>query len=348
MKEEQYRRTENAAYSAPGDAAYVASHTAGGVTRRISWGAIIGGTIIALVTQITLSLLGIGIGASTIHVQTGQTGSGLGSGSAIWLVLTILISLFAGGYVAGRLAGLPAKQEGMLHGLITFGLVTLLSLYFLTTALGAIIGGAGAAIGSILNAAGQGIAAAAPKVADAAQQKLAEQGIDLSNLQAQADELLRQTGKPQLQPENLQSQAKNAINQSSAQNTPANSTDQNASGSDLISKLFSQGKDTLSAADRDAAINVIVARTGKSREEAGQIVDKWQATYQDASKKLELTKEQAIQKSKEAADAAAKAATQAGLLGALAMVLGAVVAAVGGMSGVPGIATVSRTVARHA
>ena len=345
MKEEQNRRAENAVYSAPGDAAYVASHTAGVVTKRISWGAIIGGTIIALVTQITLSLLGIGIGASTIHVQSGQTGSGLGSGSAVWLVLTILISLFAGGYVAGRLAGFPTKQEGMLHGLITFGLVTLLSLYFLTTALGAIIGGAGAALGSILNVAGQGIASAAPKVADAAQQKLGEQGIDLSNLQAQADELLRQTGKPQLQPENLQSQAKNAVNQ----NTPANPTDQNAaSASDLINKLFSQGKDTLTAVDRDAAINVIVARTGKSREEAGQIVDKWQATYQEAKNKLEQANEQAIQKSKEAADAAAKAATQAGLLGALAMMLGAVVAAVGGMSAVPGIVTVNRTVARHA
>jgi len=294
MKEEQNRGAENAVYSAPGDAAYVASHTAGVVTRRISWGAIIGGTIIALVAQITLSLLGIGIGASTIHVQSGQTGSGLGSGSAIWLVLTILISLFAGGYVAGRLAGFPAKQEGMLHGLITFGLVTLLSLYFLTTALGAIIGGAGAALGSILNVAGQGIASAAPKVADAAQQKLAEQGIDLSNLQAQADELLRETGKPQLQPENLQSQAKNTVSQNTvAQNTPTNPTDQNASASDLINKLFSQGKDTLTAVDRDAAINVIVARTGKSREEAGQIVDKCQATYQDARNKLELAKEQA-------------------------------------------------------
>jgi hypothetical protein len=347
MKEEQNRGAENAVYSAPGDAAYVASHTAGVVTRRISWGAIIGGTIIALVTQITLSLLGIGIGASTIHVQSGQTGSGLGSGSAIWLVLTILISLFAGGYVAGRLAGFPAKQEGMIHGLITFGLVTLLSLYFLTTALGAIIGGAGAALGSILNVAGQGIASAAPKVADAAQQKLAEQGIDLSNLQAQADELLRQTGKPQLQPENLQSQAKNTVSQNTAQNTPTNPTDQNASASDLINKLFSQGKDTLTAVDRDAAINVIVARTGKSREEAGQIVDKWQATYQDARNKLELAKEQAIQKSKEGADAAAKAATQAGLLGALAMALGAMVAAVGGMAAVPGVVTVNRTVSRH-
>ena len=50
MKEELDQRAENAAYRAPGEAAYVASHTAGVVTRRISWGAIIGGTIIALVT----------------------------------------------------------------------------------------------------------------------------------------------------------------------------------------------------------------------------------------------------------------------------------------------------------
>jgi hypothetical protein len=54
MKEEQYRRAEDAPYSAPGDATYVAPPAAGVVTKRISWGAIIGGTIIALVTQITL------------------------------------------------------------------------------------------------------------------------------------------------------------------------------------------------------------------------------------------------------------------------------------------------------
>ena len=69
MKEVQNRGAENAAYSAPSDAAYVTSHTAGVVTRRISWGAIIGGTIIALVTQITLSLLGIGIGASALSLK---------------------------------------------------------------------------------------------------------------------------------------------------------------------------------------------------------------------------------------------------------------------------------------
>src|SRR5258708_23017649 len=100
MKEEQNRRAENAAYSAPGDAAYVASHTTGVVTRRISWGAIIVGTIIALVTQITLSLLGIGIGASTIHVQSGQTMSGLDSRAAIWPGLTIITLLFASRYDA--------------------------------------------------------------------------------------------------------------------------------------------------------------------------------------------------------------------------------------------------------
>jgi VIT1/CCC1 family predicted Fe2+/Mn2+ transporter len=114
----------------------------------------------------------------------------------------------------------------------------------------------------------------------------------------------------------------------------------------LINQLFSQGKDTLSAVDRDAAVNVIVARTGKSREEAGQIVDQWQRTYHEARTKLEQGKEQAIQKSKEAADAAANAVSQAGLLGAFTMLLGAAVAAAGGMIAAPGGLIVNRTVTR--
>ena len=41
--------------------------------RRISWGAALAGVAIALVTQLGLSLLGVGIGVSTIDPLTGDT-----------------------------------------------------------------------------------------------------------------------------------------------------------------------------------------------------------------------------------------------------------------------------------
>lgn len=108
---------------------------------RISWGAIFAGAIIALATQIVLALIGMAIGLATLSPVTGDSPSGtaLGAGAAIWLVISSLISLFVGGYIAARLAG---RFNGWLHGLITWGTLTLLTLMLLTTAAGQLIGAA--------------------------------------------------------------------------------------------------------------------------------------------------------------------------------------------------------------
>src|SRR3954447_16227771 len=74
---------------------------------RISWGAIFAGAIIALATQLVLTLIGAAVGLATLDPATGQNPSGttLGIGAAVWLVISSLVSLFLGGYVAGRLGG---------------------------------------------------------------------------------------------------------------------------------------------------------------------------------------------------------------------------------------------------
>jgi hypothetical protein len=108
---------------------------------RISWGAVFAGAIIALATQIVLALIGMAIGLATLNPATGDNPSGtaLGAGAAIWLVVSNLVSLFIGGYIAARLAG---RFNGWLHGLITWGTLTLLTLMLLTTAAGQLIGAA--------------------------------------------------------------------------------------------------------------------------------------------------------------------------------------------------------------
>ncbi len=106
--------------------------------KRISWAAIFAGLIIVLVVQLSLSLLGIGIGTSTIDLMEGETpgASNFSIAAAIWWMLASVIALIAGGWVAGRLAGMPQRTDGLLHGLITWGAATLLIVYFLTTSLG--------------------------------------------------------------------------------------------------------------------------------------------------------------------------------------------------------------------
>ena len=76
------------------------------------------------------------IGASTLDPLRGGTpeGSSLGVGAGLRDVGCALIAGFAGAWVAGRLAGMPDRTDGMLHGLVTWGLSMLLLIYLLTTA----------------------------------------------------------------------------------------------------------------------------------------------------------------------------------------------------------------------
>lgn len=108
--------------------------------KRISWGAIFAGLVAVLAIQITLSLLGIGIGAVAFD-PTQDRPTPFGIGAAIWWVITGLVALFVGGYISGRLAGIPRREDGMMHGFVTWSAATLMTFYLLTTAVGALVGG---------------------------------------------------------------------------------------------------------------------------------------------------------------------------------------------------------------
>jgi hypothetical protein len=108
---------------------------------RVSWGAIFAGAATAMATLLILSLLGLGIGLSTVDPATGDTPSGtaMGIGALLWYLLSSAIALFAGGFVAGRLAG---NFNGYLHGIVTWSVVTVASVLLVSSAIGRIFSGA--------------------------------------------------------------------------------------------------------------------------------------------------------------------------------------------------------------
>ncbi len=109
---------------------------------RISWGAVFAGTAVAFVAQIVFSLLGLAIGLTIIEPLTGQTPvEGIGIGAGIWWIVTALISLFLGGWTAGRLSGMPLHQDAILHGIVVWALVTIISLFFAVAGAGAVASG---------------------------------------------------------------------------------------------------------------------------------------------------------------------------------------------------------------
>lgn len=158
--------------------------------KKISWAAIFAGALIALGIQILLSLLGLGIGMSSIDpLKERNPMSGLGTGTLIWWIITFLLALYAGGWVAGRLSGTTQRFESMLHGILTWVIFVMLNLYMLTSAAGGILNTVGGVLGSTLSLAGQGAAAAAPSLTGKIQQTLNSQNLDSSNVQQQVDNL---------------------------------------------------------------------------------------------------------------------------------------------------------------
>jgi hypothetical protein len=301
--------------------------------------------LLALVVQLALSLLGLGIGLGTIDpLEESNPMSGIGTGAAIWWGISTLVALFVGGMVAGRLAGVPRRTDGLLHGLLTWALVTLFTFYLLSTAVGRIISGVGGVAGRTLSAAGQGIASVAPEAADAIKGELQERGIDLNDLKREARTLLRQTGKPELRPENLEREARGAAATARTEAGQAASNPQAADESfdDVIDQITNRGQGIASAADRDAAVNVVMQRTGKSRAESEQIVNNWINSYEQARARFEQTKQQASAQVRQTSDKAAEGLSKAALITFAGLVLGAGAAAFGGRQATPhdGVGTV--------
>ena len=135
----------------PADEEYNREYTAKYV-KRISWGAIFAGAFIVLAVQVTLSLIGLGVSLGRVNLTTGPAASaGFGTGSAIWLVISGIIAFFVGGWFAGRFSGIPSRFSGALHGLVSWGLASIMMFFFLTSTVGALAGGAFGALGNALS-----------------------------------------------------------------------------------------------------------------------------------------------------------------------------------------------------
>ncbi len=311
--------------------------TAPVAVKRISWGAVFAGIVVTLALQLMLGVLGLAIGANSINpLQDQNPVAGLGTGTVIWFAVSTLLALFAGGWVAGRLAGMPQPLDSLLHGLLTWGLTTVVTFYLLTTAVGSLISGAAGVLGQGMSLIGQGAAAAAPAVAGVVSDQLEASGIDLSDIQREAETLLRQTGAPALQPRNLSATvdtARRAAEEAAARSARnPQAADEELSG--LLARIARSGERTLQAADRDALINVLVAR-GMSREEATTTVARWETTYEQAVARYEQLKVDAGQQAREIGAATADAVAKAARWTFVTLLLGAAAAVFGGMNGAP-------------
>lgn len=104
----------------------------------IRWGAVLAGVAVGISAQLVLTLLGIASGLSLSSVAAVE---GPATGALIWAGLSMLIAALIGAYVAGRMSGLKRKTDGVLHGVVTWAVTTLLFVFLATSAGGSLLSG---------------------------------------------------------------------------------------------------------------------------------------------------------------------------------------------------------------
>lgn len=261
---------------------------------NISWGAVLAGVATALVSQLILNMIGIGVGASTLDpiAGNGPTASGFSIGAGLWWALSGVVSAFAGGYVASRLSGRPTESTGGWHGLTSWAATTLVVFYLLSTAVGGLVGGAfntvSGALGGLSRTAGTAVQAAAPAIANATDPFAS---------------------------------VERAVRSSTGEDPAALRDDAVASIRDLMT-----GDASKADAARDRAAQALARVRNIPVEDARKQVADMEAQYRAT---VDAAKRQAV----EAADTAARAVSRGALLGSLALLLGALAAWFGGRLG---------------
>lgn len=97
-----------------------------GVGSRVSWGAIFGGTVIALACYVALTFLFAAIGISLS--DAGVRANAIGVGAIVVAICTIVISLFVGGWVSSQLTVGENRQEAAIYGILTWAAVIFVSM----------------------------------------------------------------------------------------------------------------------------------------------------------------------------------------------------------------------------
>lgn len=131
----------------------------------ISWGAIFGGVASGIAVQLVLTVLGLAAGLSAVDPQSAEPVGKIPLLAGLWTGISLILSAFTGGYIASRMSGYSRRTDGVMHGMVAWGISTLFFAYALTTSAGSLIGGAFSVVGQGAKAVAGGAAATAGGVA---------------------------------------------------------------------------------------------------------------------------------------------------------------------------------------
>lgn len=323
---------------------------------RVSWGSIFGGVITVLAISILLSILTTSIGLFVLDPTSSHPTSGVGTTMGIGTVISLIVSLAAGGFVAGKLAG----ADGLIHGFLVWGttmIITVILGAFL--AIGAvkltanILGSVSSAVGNVVSGVGSAVGNGVSGLADQVENIFGDIDIntevDGKEINQDIRQALKKSGVKEFQPDYINNQlkaVKNDLDKSVKKLiTHPNEADVIING--FMDRLKTRSDKFTQNIDREDLVKALSNNLKISRAEAENMVDEYtelinntvnqgkeqiqnlEQAIDQAKQNWEITK----QKAREEANKAANAAGRSALISFFAMLVGAIICAYAGIFG---------------
>lgn len=309
--------------------------------RRISWGAILGGTVVGVATIIMLGLLGTAIGLWAVE-PGGETDTvgGMAAATGIYFAIVQLVALAVGGYVASRMSATYDRQNAFLHGVVVWAVSTVATVWLAASAAGSIVNASVSAVTGTASA----LASVASAVVPDELPDFSMPDIEMEDLPPRIRTALRNQG---MTADNLKSEAqeafRNVISQREQRNAQRIATDAavdiirnpgdaTSAIESAIDRLVGEGG-VVSEEDRKQLLAEMRTRLGITEAEAEQMLEKWQNKAQQALADAQAALEEARREAVQALDNATDAVGTTAMWAFVALVLGLFAAGFGAKAG---------------
>lgn len=302
---------------------------------RVSWGSVFGGVFTVMAISILLTILSTSIGLFMLDPLADHPADGIGTTFGIGTAIILVVSMMAGGFVAGKLAGV----DGMIHGFLVWAttliitailgvMLTIGAVKLTANALGAVTSFTGNVISGAGSIAGNSISALSDQAKDLFGN--IDFKTDLKNEDVPQDirMILKKSNVKELQPDYLKDQLEDVKTDlsKSVKKVIANPEDadhiinsfmdrlkkrtdhitKNIDRNDLAKALANNSN--LSKAEADKAINQYIDMIDQAATQAKQQINKLEENLQDAAQEWKEIKHKALVSADEATDAAARSA----------------------------------------
>ncbi len=324
--------------------------------KRVSWGSVFGGVVTVLAVSILLSVLGSSIGLFMFDPFADNPVSGIGTTVGIGTAVALIVSMIAGGFVAGKLAGV----DGLIHGFLVWGTTLIVGAFFgvlLTVGAARLtmnaLGAASSVAGGVISGTGSIVGSGVSALSDQAKELFGgiDFKVDLKDGEIPKDirAVLAKSKVKELQPDYLQKQLENVKTDlgKSVKKAIASPEDADEILKNFLTRLKEQTNNWAKSIDRNDLAKALANNTNMSKAEADKAIKQYTEIMRKASteadkqiRNLEQSLEKATQEwqevkqnTLEAADKAADAAARSALISFFALLIGAVLCCLAGAYG---------------